>query len=91
MERGIEYNKEEIFIRQDSSMTVDAVLHRPLRAARPWGFGFRGVRLEAFDPTEGKSVSHQLAAVRKKQLNVQESDVGWLFDEIPGRKTNHMS
>ena len=61
-ERAVEYNKEQIIIQQDGSMTVDAVLHRPLRAARPWSFRFRGVCPEAYDPTEGKCVSHQLAA-----------------------------
>ena len=76
-ERAVEYNKEDIIIQQDGSMTVDAVLHRPLRAARPWSFGFRGVCPEAFDPTEGKCVSHQLAAVLEKQLNLQESDMDW--------------
>ena len=81
-ERAVEYNKEEIIIQQDGSMTVDAVLHRPLRAARPWSFGFRGVCPDAYDPTEGKCVSHQLAAVLEKQLNLQESDLDWLFDEI---------
>jgi hypothetical protein len=50
-ELGVEYNKEEITIRQDGSTTVDAVSHRPLRAARPWSFGFRGVCPEAFGPT----------------------------------------
>ncbi len=81
-ERGVEHNKEEIIIRQDGSLTVDAVLHRPLRAARPWSFGFCGVCPQAFDPTEGKRVPHQLSAVLEKELNMKESDMDWLFDEI---------
>ena len=39
--RQLEYNREEILIRPDGSLTVSAVLHRPLRAARPWSFGWR--------------------------------------------------
>ncbi len=39
-DRGIEHNAEEIIVRQDGSVTVDAVLHRPLRAARPLSFWF---------------------------------------------------
>ncbi len=78
-ERGTEHNKEEIIIRQYGCTTVDAVLHRPLRAAQPWSLGFRGVHPEAFDPTEGKRVSHQLAAILKKRHNLQESDIDLIF------------
>ncbi len=47
-------------------MTVDAVLHGLLWAARPRSFGFHGVCLEAFDETEGKCVCYQLAEVLDK-------------------------
>ena len=41
--REVEYNREEILIGPDGSLTVSAVLHRPLRASTPWSFGFPGV------------------------------------------------
>ncbi len=63
-------------------MTVDAVLHRPLRDARPWCFGFRGVCPEDYDAIEARWAPHQLAAVFQKQLNLGEADINWLFDPI---------
>ncbi len=33
--RELEYNREEILIRPDGSLTVSAVLHTPLRASKP--------------------------------------------------------
>ncbi len=68
--RGMEHDNEEIHIRQDGNMTVCAVLHRPLRAVRPWTFGLRGVCPAAYDESEGGCVLHQLTAVLQKQLNL---------------------
>jgi hypothetical protein len=80
--RGVEHNKEETTSWQDGSVTVDAVLHRPLKTARPWSFGFRGVCPEFYGPTEGRCVPPQLAAALQKQFNLQVSDVDWLFDAV---------
>ncbi len=77
-----EYNREEILIRPDGSLTVSAVLHRPLRNARPWCFGFPGVCPEAYEETEGRCVPHQLEAVLKRTLGLKASNMEWLFDEI---------
>ena len=79
--RGLEYNREEI-LRQDGSLTVNAILHRPLRAAKPWGFGFRGVCPAAFDKTDDRCVPHQLEAVLQRTLGIAESDMDWLFEEL---------
>ena len=79
---SLEYNREEILIRPDGSLTVSAVLHRPLRAARPWSFGFPGVCPEAYEETEGRCVPHQLEAVLERTLGLKASNMDWLFDEI---------
>ena len=90
----IQYNKETISIQPDGGLMVSAMLHRPLRASKPWCFGFRGVCQEAFDETEDKRVSHQLAVLCKKFLKTEEKDVEYLFDTIyhdmypPGAKDN---
>ncbi len=47
--RQLEYNRPEILIQPNGSLTVSAVLHRPLRASMPWCFGLRGVCPDAFD------------------------------------------
>ena len=80
--RENQYNREEILAQPDGSLTVAAVLHRPLRAARPWSFGFAGVCPEAFDETDGRCVPHQLEAVLARTLGLKEADMDWLFDEI---------
>ena len=56
----IQHSKETISTQPDGGLMVSAMLHRPLRASKPWCFGFRGVCQEAFDETEDKCVSHQL-------------------------------
>ena len=90
----IQYNKETISIQPEGGLVVSALLHRPLRASKPWSFGFRGVCQEAFDETEDKCVSHQLAALCKKILKMEEKDVEYLFDAIyhdlypPGAEDN---
>ena len=40
---------------------MSAVLHRPLRHAKPWRFDFQGVCDEAFDETEGQCVPYELS------------------------------
>ena len=78
----LEYKREEILIRPDGSLTVSAVLHRPLRSAMPWSFGFPGVCPEAYEETEDRCVPHQLEAVLKRTLGLKTSNMAWLFDEI---------
>ncbi len=80
--RKLEYNKETIAIRQDGSLTVSALMHRPLRAANPWSFGFKGCIPEAYDATEGRCVSHQLAAVTRKSLRLDEAEIEGVFDGV---------
>ncbi len=80
--KGIQDNKEEIIIRQGGSMTVDAIVHRPFRAAHLWCFGCRGVCPQSYDPTKGRHVPPQLATVLQRQLNLQESDMDCLFDQV---------
>jgi hypothetical protein len=83
--RAIEYNREEIIVNPDGSLTVSAVLHRPLRAARSWCFGMRGVCPEAFDETEGggSCVPHQLASMlQRTSPGLRAADLDSHFDEI---------
>ena len=93
-DRELEYNREEILIRPDGSLTVSAVLHRPLRASKPWSFGFPGVCPEAYEETEGRCVPHQLEAVLERTLGLKAGNMDWLFDEIaeelypPGSEDN---
>ncbi len=56
--RGLEHNRDEILVRREGSLSVIALLHRPLRAAKPWAFGFKRVRPAAYDTTEGRCVPH---------------------------------
>ncbi len=81
-DRSLEYNKEEILIRSDGSLTVSAVLHRPLRSAKPGSFGFPGVCPEAYEETEDRCVPHQLEAVLKRTLGLKASNMDWPVDEI---------
>jgi hypothetical protein len=80
--RELEYNREEILIRPDGSLTVSAVLHRPLRASKPWSFGFPSVCPEAYEETEDRCVPHQLEAILERTLGLQVSNMDWFFDEI---------
>ena len=83
--RAIEYNREEIIVNPDGSLTVSAVLHRPLRAARSWCFGMRGVYPEAFDETKGggSCVPYQLAAMlQRTSPGMRAVDLDSHFDEI---------
>jgi hypothetical protein len=80
--RQLEYNKETIAIRQDGSLTVSALMHRPLRAAKPWSFGFKGCVPEAYEATEGQCVSHQLVAVTRKSLKLDEVEIEGVFDGV---------
>ena len=73
--RSLEYNREEILIRPDGSLTVSAVLHRPLRAARPWSFGFPGVCPEAYEENEDRCIPHQLEAVLERSLGLKASNM----------------
>ena len=83
--RQLEYNREEILIQPDGSLTVSAVLHRPLRAGMPWCFGLRGVCPEAFDETDDGCVPHQLAALlQRTSPGLREGDLDHCFDEIYG-------
>ncbi len=77
--RGLERNREEI-LRQDGSLTVNAALHRPLRTAKPCGFGFHGMCPAAFDEADSRCVTHQLEAGVKKSLGVAECDVDWMSE-----------
>ena len=81
-QREIEYNREEILVPPDGNFTVSAVMHRPLRAAKPWSFGFPGVCSEAYEETDGRCVPHQLEAVLERVLGLKESDMDHVFDEI---------
>ena len=61
------------------------MLHRPLRAAKPWCFGLRGVCPEAFNETDNICVPHQLAALLKRTSpGLWEDDLDYCFDEIYG-------
>ena len=82
--RQLEYNKETIAIRQDGSLTVSALMHRPLRAAKPWRFGFKGCVPEAYEATEGQCVLHQLVAVTRKSLKLDEVEIEGVFDGVKG-------
>ena len=69
--REIEYNKLSVSAQGD----VSAMLHTPLRQAKPWRFDFEGVCEEAFETTNGQCVPYQLSKqfVRKgKAMFTQE-------------------
>jgi len=80
--RPLEYNKESISVLPDGSYNVEALLHRPLRDAKPWMFGFAGVCPEAYDQTESNCVVHQMVAVMQESLSLRESDLETYFDVI---------
>ena len=82
-DKPLEYNREEIHIQPDGSLTVSAVMHRPLRAGVPWCFGLRGCMPEAFDETDDRCVPHQLAALlQRTSPGLREGDLDPHFDEI---------
>ncbi|MCP3885564.1 MAG: hypothetical protein GY700_08845, partial [Propionibacteriaceae bacterium] len=81
-DRPLEYNHEMVSVLPDGSYDVSAVLHRPLRDAEPWMFGFAGVCPEASEQTDGRCVPHQMQAVLQKSLGLQESDLEREFDLI---------
>ena len=55
----------------EGGVSVSAVMHRPLRAAKPSSFGFRGVCQEAYEETQGNCVAHQLKAVLRQTLPLE--------------------
>ena len=81
--RSDKYNtKKSIAIRQDGSLTVSAPRHRPLRAAKPWCFGFKGCTPGVHDATEGRCVTHQAAAATRKSLKLEDADIEGVVDGI---------
>lgn len=80
--QAIQYNKEHIDIRPNGESTVSATLHRPLRAGKPWNFGFAGVCPEAYRESDGRCVQKQLEALTKEQ-NV-EKDLDIIYRELYG-------
>jgi hypothetical protein len=64
-DRAVEYNRDEITVRQNGSSNATVILNRPLRAAKPWSFGFKGVCPAAFDITSDRCVPYQLSTVLK--------------------------
>ncbi len=71
---GLAYNKEEIIIKQDGCLSVNALLRQPFRAAKPWAFGFARVCPAAYDATEGRCVPQPLAWVLKRTLDIEETN-----------------
>ena len=53
-EATIEYNRESVEVRPDGHARVEAVMHRPLRDAKPWSFGLKGICDEALHDSEGQ-------------------------------------
>ena len=57
-------------------------MRRPLRAAKPWSFGFKGCIPEAYEATEGQRVTYQSAAVTRKSLRMDEAEIEGVFDGV---------
>jgi hypothetical protein len=80
--KPIRYNKESVHIRPDGSASVSAVLHRPLRQALPWSFGFEGVCPEALEDSQGQCVPKQLRALLGQTWDLGDGALEELFDEL---------
>jgi hypothetical protein len=64
--RGLQYNKESIFVSPDGEAAVEAVLHRPLRQCLPWRFSnMPNISEHAFEETNNQCVPYQLSQCLK--------------------------
>ena len=61
---------------------VSAMLHRPLRASKPWCLGFRGICQEDFDETEDKRSRTSSLSSAKRFGKTEEKDAEYLFDSV---------
>ena len=77
----LEYDKQSITVHEDGEVDVEAVIHRPLRQAFPWDFGFKGVCPEALEPSDNKCVPLQLNAILE-DLKMSKEWLEEAFDDI---------
>jgi hypothetical protein len=64
--RGLQYNKESIFVSPAGEAAVEAVLHRPLRQCLPWRFSnMPNISEHAFEETNNQCVPYQLSQCLK--------------------------
>jgi hypothetical protein len=76
-------------VQPEGGVSVSAVMHRPLRGAKPWSFDFRGICPGAYEETKGNCMAHQLGAVLQRTLPLETaltmrggSELEYHFDQI---------